>query len=67
MVDTPLFEISGVGDILEDLKKLNPVLQVSDIVDGIIYVLSTPPHVQVDIYRRTSFFLYIFFVLILGA
>ena len=38
-------------DISEERKKLfevRPILQAEDIADGIVYVLSTPEHVQVS-------------------
>ncbi|XP_063929983.1 uncharacterized protein LOC135142235 isoform X3 [Zophobas morio] len=37
-------------DISEERKKLfevRPILQAEDIADGVVYVLSTPEHVQV--------------------
>lgn len=47
MVDTPIFETGGAGEYLETLKEKGCVLKPSDIADGIVYVLSTPAHVQV--------------------
>ena len=38
-------------DISEERKKLfevRPILQAEDIADGVVYVLSTPEHVQVS-------------------
>jgi len=48
LVETEMTTLNN--DVSEDRKKLLsqlPILKPDDIVDGVVYVLSTPPHVQV--------------------
>jgi NADP-dependent 3-hydroxy acid dehydrogenase YdfG len=46
---TELGQASGIPmDELEKFKDI-PILAASDIADAVIYVLGTPPHVQVSI------------------
>ncbi|XP_031343728.1 farnesol dehydrogenase-like [Photinus pyralis] len=47
MLDTTLLGVEGAGEIIDAFKRTNPALHVNDVVDGIIYVLNTAPHVQV--------------------
>lgn len=47
VVETPIFQLAGTQKYLEDMKATGAVLNPLDIANGIIYVLSTPPHVQV--------------------
>lgn len=50
MVETPIFELAGTTDFLNELKKTDSVLQPRDMADGVVYILSTPPHVQVPLF-----------------
>lgn len=54
MVETPIFELAGTTKFLNELKKTDSVLQPSDMADGVVYVLSTPPHVQVSSFTIES-------------
>jgi NADP-dependent 3-hydroxy acid dehydrogenase YdfG len=48
-VKTELFEASGIPkEVLEQFKD-NPYLEARDIADSVIFVLGTPPHVQVRV------------------
>ncbi|KAJ3660776.1 hypothetical protein Zmor_005207 [Zophobas morio] len=46
LVGTDIFEANNSGITAEQLQKMNS-LESEDIADSVLYVLSTPPHVQV--------------------
>ncbi|KAK5641809.1 hypothetical protein RI129_010356 [Pyrocoelia pectoralis] len=46
IVDSDIFKVSKMDDFMETLGKL-PKLRPEDIADIVLYVLSTPPHVQI--------------------
>jgi NADP-dependent 3-hydroxy acid dehydrogenase YdfG len=48
-VKTEIGEGSGFPEELMENFKDIPILEASDIADSVIYVLGTPPHVQVSI------------------
>jgi hypothetical protein len=47
MVDTEFFSASGLTKFDTDLLKHLPLLESKDVVDAVLYILGTPPHVQV--------------------
>ena len=51
MVQTDILVASGYqlgpGETVDDIYKNAPHLKSKDIADSVIYVLGTPPHVQV--------------------
>lgn len=46
LVKTDIFEASG-NPIADSIFKMMPYLSPEDISQGVLYILSTPPHVQV--------------------
>ncbi|XP_069677724.1 farnesol dehydrogenase-like isoform X3 [Periplaneta americana] len=48
LVKTDFFSKAGNSDELTDLMyQTNPYLETKDVVDAIVYILGTPPHVQI--------------------
>jgi hypothetical protein len=49
-VKTEIGEASGFPKEMLELYKDNPILESKDIADSVMYVLGTPPHVQVRVW-----------------
>lgn len=47
MVKTEIIEASGNHELSEKVYKMWPSLKSEDISQGVLYILGTPPHVQV--------------------
>ncbi|XP_025831020.1 farnesol dehydrogenase-like [Agrilus planipennis] len=47
LVDTPIFEVNGYNYDNAPILKIAPRLQAKDVSDAVLYVLGTPPNVQV--------------------
>lgn len=47
MVKTEIIEASGNHEMSEKIYKMWPSLKSEDISQGVLYILGTPPHVQV--------------------
>lgn len=63
-VNTEIVRDSIPVEKLEELKKNMgelTMLQPEDIADAVYYILSTPPHVQVDIYHVVNITLLVLF------
>lgn len=53
-VESEIFEVAGFSDFLTKMKEEGRYLRSGDIADAVVYVLSTPPHVQVISLRCSS-------------
>lgn len=49
-VKTEIAEASGFPKELLEQNKDNPILEARDIADSVMFVLGTPPHVQVRVW-----------------
>lgn len=49
VVETEIFDVAECPEFLVQMKQQKRVLAAKDVADAVLYVLSTPPHVQVQI------------------